>query len=149
MRKIFAKFLIIFLLIFIASCLKNPDKNLQEILIDNGERLITVRAEIADDNEDRMKGLMFRNKLNENEGMLFIFENEDYQTFWMKNTLIPLDIIFIDGNLQIVDIKYALPCEEEPCVTYKSSKPARYVLEVNGGFTKRNGIIVGDKLILN
>ncbi|MBS3114946.1 DUF192 domain-containing protein [Candidatus Woesearchaeota archaeon] len=143
MKKIF----IIFSLIFLISCAKNFDEKFSEIYIDNGNNLIKIKAEIADDNEERLKGLMFRENLNENKGMLFVFENEEYQTFWMKNTLISLDIIFIDENLKIVDIRYAQPCKEEPCVLYKSSKPSKYVLEVNGNFTIINNVKIGDKLI--
>ena len=116
-------------------------------MIDNGNGLIKVNAEIADDNHEREIGLMFREKLDENNGMLFIFDNEVYQTFWMKNTLIPLDMIFIDKEMKIVNIKSAVPCQEDPCVLYKSSKPAKYVLEVNGNFTIRNNIKTGGKLM--
>ena len=125
------------------------DENYNKILIDNGAGLIKINVEIADDNEERIKGLMFREKLNENEGMFFIFEDESHQTFWMKNTLIPLDIIFIDKNFKIVDIKNAIPCKEEPCVLYKSSKPAKYVLEVNENFSTKNNISIGNKVGLN
>lgn len=148
MRKILIVFLIIFLLNFLISCAKNPEQNFKEVLIDNGKELIKINAEIADDKQEQANGLMFREKLNKNEGMLFVFENEEYQTFWMKNTLIPLDMIFIDENFEIVDIKNAVPCKEEPCALYKSSKPAKYVLEVNSNFAEKNGINAGDKIIL-
>ncbi len=138
------RILIIFLLIFLVSCAKN----FNEILIDNGEKLIKIKVEIADDNEERAKGLMFTEKLDENEGMLFVFDEENYQTFWMKNTLISLDIIFIDENFEIVDIKNVQPCREEPCTLYESSKPAKYVLEVNGNFTLKNKIKIGDRVII-
>ena len=87
---------------------------------------------------------MFRDKLNENSGMLFIFENEDYQIFWMKNTLIPLDMVFIDSGMRVVDIKLAVPCLKDPCDLYRPSKPSKYILEVNGNFTIRNNIKIGD-----
>ena len=141
MKKIF----VMFLLIFFVSC----TNDFHQIYIDNGKKLIKINIEIADDNEERVKGLMFREKLDENFGMLFIFDNEEYQTFWMKNTLIPLDMIFIDKNFKIIDIKDAVPCKEEPCALYKSSKPAKYVLEVNGNFTMKNNIKMGDKIIMN
>ena len=143
------KILVFLLLIFLIGCTKISNKNLNEISIDNGEKIIKLNVEIADDNKERQQGLMFREKLNENEGMLFVFDNEDYQTFWMKNTLIPLDIIFIDKNFQIVDIKNAAPCKTYPCDLYKSSKPAKYVLELNANFTIRNSIKEGDKIILD
>lgn len=143
------RILIIFLLIFLISCTEDFDKKVNEIYIDNDKNLIKINVEVADDNEERIKGLMFREKLDENSGMLFVFENEEHQTFWMKNTLIPLDIIFIDRNFKIVDIKSAVPCKEEPCILYKSSRPVKYVLEVKDNFTAKKGINIGDKIILN
>lgn len=116
--------------------------------MDNGEKIIKISVEIADDNNEREKGLMFRERLDENSGMLFVFDDESYRSFWMKNTLIPLDIIFIGKNFEIVDIKNAVPCREYPCALYKSSKPAKYVLEVKGNFTMRNKVGIGDKIIL-
>jgi len=138
--------LFIFLLIFLIGCAKGLDKNFNEIYINNSEKLIKINAEIADDNEERIKGLTFRERLNDDEGVLFVFENEEYQTFWMKNTLIPLDMIFIDEELKIVDIKNAIPCTNDPCQLYKSEAPAKYVLEVNGNFTKKNNIMPGNKV---
>ena len=136
---------IIFLLVFLISCAKSPN----QILIENGERTIKMNVEIADDNGKRMQGLMYRKELGENSGMLFVFDNEDYYSFWMKNTLIPLDIIFISKDMEIVDIKNAQPCNEDPCALYKPSKPAKYVLEVNNGFAAKNGIKSGNKVTLN
>jgi len=167
MRKKTAKFLVIvlviFLLFFLANCAKNTSQN--QVFIDttkskilcaenqgfscNGKNLIKINVEIADDNAEMEKGLMFREKLNENEGMLFVFGEEALHAFWMKNTLIPLDIIFIDENFEIIDIKHAVPCRAEPCALYKSAKPAKYVLEVNEGFAEKNSVGVGDKIILN
>ena len=141
MNKIF----VIFLLIFLISC----TRNFNEVFIDNGKKVTKISVEIADDNEERMKGLMFRERLDENSGMLFIFHKEEYQKFWMKNTLIPLDMIFIDKNFKIVDIKNAVPCKKEPCILYGSLQPAEYVLEVNSNFTSENGIRLGDRIIPN
>jgi uncharacterized membrane protein (UPF0127 family) len=149
MAEKIVKILEVFFLIFLIGCAKNFDENINAIGIDSGKGLIKINVEIADDNNERGKGLMFRERLDENAGMLFVFEDEQYQTFWMKNTLIPLDIIFIGRNLQIADIKNAEPCKTEDCALYKSSKPSMYVLEVNGGFSARNGIRIGDKIILN
>ena len=152
MREKNAKFLMIFLLIFLpvflANCAKNSE-NFKRIYIGSGEKLIEIKVEIADDSNERENGLMFREKLNENAGMLFVFGEDALQTFWMKNTLIPLDMVFIDGNFEIVDIKHAVPCRAEPCALYRSAKPAKYVLEVNGNFTIKNNINIGDKIILN
>lgn len=140
MRKILA----IFLLIFFAGCAKN----FNEISIDNGRKIIKVNVEIADDYDERMRGLMYRTKLDENSGMLFVFDEEDYQTFWMKNTLIPLDMVFIGENFNVVDIRHAIPCKQDPCALYRSSKPAKYVLEVNGDFTTNSNVEIGNKIIL-
>ncbi len=137
MRKILA----IFLLIFLISC----SKSFNEISIDNGKKIIKINVEIADDKQERTKGLMLRTELDENSGMLFVFDEENYQTFWMKNTLIPLDMVFIGKDMKIVGIKNAVPCKQDPCTLYKSARPAKYVLEVNGNFTSRNSIIVGNK----
>ena len=134
----------IFLLIFLVGCAGDSYKNFNEIGIDNGKKLIRIYVEIADDENEMAKGLMFRQRLDESSGMLFVFSDEYYRTFWMKNTLIPLDIIFIGNDFKIAEIKYAVPCREEPCILYKSSKPARYVLEVNGNFTIKNDIKVGN-----
>ena len=144
MKQISAKFLVIFLVIFLASCAQISD----QALINNGKEDIIINVQIADDNEERMKGLMFIEKLDENGGMLFIFEKEDYQAFWMKNTLIPLDMIFINDELQIVDIKNASPCKQDSCSIYTSNQPARYVLEINGGFAMKNSINEGDKITI-
>ena len=145
MKKIF----VIILLIFLISCSRNINKNVNEIAIDNGNKLIKINVEIADDNEKRIKGLMFRERLDNDAGMFFIFDNEEYQTFWMKNTLIPLDIIFIDKNFKITNIENAVPCKQEPCTLYRSVKPAEYVLEVNGNFTIRNKIKAEDEIIIS
>ncbi|MEK6891857.1 MAG: DUF192 domain-containing protein [Nanoarchaeota archaeon] len=145
MKKIYVIFCIIFVTIFLTNCKQISN----QVLIDNGKNLIKINVEIADDNKGRMYGLMFRGNLDENSGMLFVFDDEDNQTFWMKNTLIPLDIIFISKDMKIVDIKSATPCKEDPCSLYMSSKPAKYVLEVNGNFTIKNNIKIDDKIILN
>ena len=147
MKQNLAKISLIFLLIFLANCSKNSDEN-RKILIDNGEMEIAINVQIADDNNERAKGLMFVEKLDENAGMFFIFEMEEYRTFWMKNTLIQLDIIFVDDKLKIVDIKNAVPCKQDPCALYTSKKPAKYILEVNSGFAERNDIKEGDKIAI-
>ena len=106
-----------------------------------------VDVEIADELSERQMGLMSVEKLDENEGMFFIFENSDKHSFWMKNTLIPLDIIWIGEELEVVDIQSSTPCIEEPCAVYSPAKEARYVLEVNYGFTEKEKIKIGDRII--
>lgn len=141
------KILLFFLLFFLISCPKISNKNLNDVTIDNGKKIIKLNVEIADENQERQKGMMFREKLDENSGMLFVFDEEGNRTFWMKNTMISLDMIFIDKNFRIIDIKNAVPCDAEPCVLYKSSMPALYVLEVNSNFSAKNNVKVGDKII--
>ena len=136
-------FIFVFL-VFLTSCTKY-----QTIFIDTGgEEEIKIKAELADTQEKKERGLMFRESLKENSGMFFPFDADATYNFWMKNTLIPLDIIFISKDFKIVEIIHAEPCEEEPCESYKTSQYSRYVLEVNGGFTTRNNIAVGNKIAI-
>jgi uncharacterized membrane protein (UPF0127 family) len=103
-----------------------------------------VTVEVSQTDAAREKGLMFRESLPENAGMLFIFDKPDFYAFWMKDTLIPLDIIWIDGN-KIVDIKTDLPPGQgEFPPAYVTSAPADMVLEVNAGFAKKNNVQVND-----
>ena len=104
-------------------------------------------VEVADTPLEREKGLMERENLDRNAGMLFIFESEGHYPFWMKNTLIPLDMIWIDEDKEIVFIyENALPCDEDPCTVISPSGNAKYVFEINGGLTSKKGIVVGQKL---
>lgn len=100
-------------------------------------------VEVVKERDEIMRGLMYRKNIPEDYGMLFLFPNEQPRTFWMKNTLIPLDIIFIDNNYKIVKIQEAIPCIEDPCKTYPSEFPAQYVLEINGGHSEKYGIKEG------
>ena len=141
-KKIILTFALIFL-VLLTSCAKY-----ETIFIDNGVEKIKIKAEIADTQEKKERGLMGRERLGENKGMFFAFEHEGTYAFWMKNTLIPLDIIFISGDFKILEIFHAEPCAEEPCKSYQTTKYAKYILEVNGNFTTRNGIDVGDEVII-
>jgi uncharacterized membrane protein (UPF0127 family) len=110
---------------------------------------VEVFVEIADSPEKMREGLMFRESLPEDSGMLFIFEGEAIRSFWMKNTLLPLDMIFINSELEIVHIeKDVQPCESDPCRTYSSQLPAEYVIEVNAGFSQRKDLNAGDSLLI-
>jgi uncharacterized protein len=106
-------------------------------------------VEIADTPAKRETGLMFRESLPENQGMLFIFESSGEHDFWMKNTLIPLDMIWIDANLNVADIKTAEPCNESVCQLLAPEKDALYVLEINRGLAGENEIKVGDKVVIS
>jgi uncharacterized membrane protein (UPF0127 family) len=107
-----------------------------------GER-VEVEVEIADNDAERQRGLMERTALAENAGMLFVFEREKPLAFWMKNTLIPLSVAYIDSNGRIVDIQDMEPLDETP---HPSAEPARYALEVNQGFFAERGIEVGNEM---
>lgn len=109
-----------------------------------GNVLSTIDMELADNNLKRMQGLMYRKEMAENQGMLFVFEIQDLQSFWMKNTILPLDIIFVNVNREIVKIhKHTTPFSTE---SYPSEKPSMYVVEVNAGYTDKYGITEGDKI---
>ena len=103
-------------------------------------------VEIALTRQQRGQGLMFRKALDLNKGMLFIFEEDGVHSFWMKNTYLPLDIIWLDADRKIVFIKKsAQPCHDQACLPIFPDASARYVLEVNAGITANLGIKPGDK----
>lgn len=112
-----------------------------------GDTVKHLKLEIADDDYQRETGLMYRESMEEDQGMLFIFENEEPRGFYMKNTHIPLDLIFLNSQNKIVSIsKNAKPQSLE---TIPSEVPAQYVLEVNSGLSDQWNLAVGDSLILN
>ncbi len=93
---------------------------------------------------------MGRISLEAGKGMLFVFETEGEYGFWMKNTLIPLDMIWIDGKNKVIYIKEnAAPCKTEPCETFGPGRKAKYVLEINGGMNEKLGIKIGDQAVLS
>jgi uncharacterized membrane protein (UPF0127 family) len=106
-----------------------------------------VTLELALTPEEIGQGLMFRPHLPEDRGMLFVFQVERVPSFWMKDTLIPLDLIFLDRNGVVVEIiANAQPCAVEPCPQYIPTKPAKAVLEINAGGAERHGLTAGDQL---
>ena len=103
------------------------------------------QVELAQTRIQRDKGLMYREKLDKDKGMLFIFDKEGIYPFWMKDTLIPLDIIWIDGNNKIVFISHNVqPCKSLICSSIIPPGPAKYVLEINAGLAVENQIKIGD-----
>jgi hypothetical protein len=107
--------------------------------------IVKIDIEIADDDLQREKGLMYRKQMDMLTGMLFIFEDEDYRSFWMKNTFLPLDIIYLDSGKKIVRIHENTPPQSQQSIP--SDHPARYVVEVIAGFTALYGIQVGDRIV--
>jgi uncharacterized membrane protein (UPF0127 family) len=109
-----------------------------------------IGVELATDPASREHGLMGRTRLKPDHGMLFVFPDVQPRTFWMKNTLIPLDILYFDGDRKLVSMQLDVPpCAADPCATYPSDLPARYVLELAAGRAERIGARVGDTLTLD
>jgi uncharacterized protein len=109
-----------------------------------GKQICQIDVEVADNDATRTQGLMYRESLPEMAGMLFMFEEQQPLAFWMKNTKIPLDIIYADSGYKIVSIHAnTKPFSEDQI---PSDKPAQYVVELNAGFAERSGIKPGDRI---
>jgi uncharacterized membrane protein (UPF0127 family) len=107
----------------------------------------TYTIEIAADDASRAHGLMDRTSMDADHGMLFVFDDDAPRAFWMKNTKIPLDILFFDAERKLVSVQYNVPpCQSDPCPGYSSGAPARYVLELNGGEAIKLGLTSGDAM---
>ena len=117
-----------------------------EIFRAETDSLVTrLDIEIADTDYEIQTGLMYREGMEQNQGMLFVFPDMAYHSFYMKNTLIPLDLIFIDDQLRVVTIKQnAQPLDESGI---PSEVPVQYVLEVNAGLTASWGLEAGDRIV--
>ncbi|MEW5901570.1 MAG: DUF192 domain-containing protein [Acidobacteriota bacterium] len=101
----------------------------------------SVTAELAVTDEQRAQGLMFREKLAEDQGMLFIFEEKERHSFWMKNMRFPIDILWLDAQRKIVHLEPRVPpCHAEPCPTYRPDAAAAYVLELQSGFAEKHNL---------
>jgi uncharacterized membrane protein (UPF0127 family) len=110
-------------------------------VVPDGARLV---LELALTDQEKATGLMYRDKLAADHGMLFVFDRDDILAFWMKNTLIPLDIIWFDAGGRIVDISAdAQPCRADPCPKHSNKLPARAVLLVNAGYAAAHGLKPG------
>lgn len=114
----------------------------------DGAETHEVQIEIADSPKEREKGLMNREALAHDTGMLFVFKEPQMLSFWMKNTKIPLDIIFFDADGNFVNGLTMEPCTENPCPTYKAAALAAYALEVPKGYRADKKIGTGWKLDL-
>lgn len=122
----------------------SPQSGLRQGEMMIGDEKIIV--ELALDSESQAKGLMFRESMPASEGMLFMFPQTSPLSFWMKNTLIPLDIIYIAEDGEVVHIVTAQPCKIQNCPSYPSVAPAKHVLELNGGMAEVLGMKVGDNI---
>ncbi|MBS0430977.1 MAG: DUF192 domain-containing protein [Proteobacteria bacterium] len=104
-----------------------------------------IGVEIAADDASREHGLMDRTSMPADHGMLFVFPDSQIRTFWMKDTLIPLDMLFFDADRRVVTLLADVPpCKADPCPIYPSTQPARYVLELNAGTAEKLGAHEGD-----
>ncbi len=133
------KYYVFALLVLVSSCSGRGNKI--GVVINNKR----FNFELSATSEQRKAGLMYRKELEKDGGMLFVFPGEMPLHFYMHNTIIPLDIAFINSNREIVDIKQMKPLD---LTTISSSKPALMALEVNRGFFDRHKIQVGDKIEL-
>lgn len=119
-----------------------------EASVELGGERFTV--ELAQTDAERTLGLMYRREMAPDHGMLFIFEDEAPRGFWMKNTLIPLDMLFFDAGRRLLNIQQDVPpCRADPCPSYRSSGPARYVLELNGGRSRALDLAPGAELSIH
>ena len=131
----------------VAGAAEPPFKDMGDLAITDeatGAELASIDIELAQTNDQRAQGLMWRRSMGDDQGMLFIMDAEVPQSFWMLNTYIPLDIIYVDADRRIVSIvENTTPRSTDPV---PSGAAAKYVLEVNGGWARARGVEVGDVL---
>lgn len=138
--------LALFLLVLLLHCGGSSNSTPTATITTDEGTTTAVNLEIADSESERAEGLMYRESLAESAGMLFIWPEDASSSFWMKNTYISLDIIFIDSSSQVVFIAENTTPLSEDLITPTSS--FRYVLEVNAGFSADNGLSVGETIDL-
>jgi len=141
MRKLF---LTLGLSTLVVAC--SGGKQIITIVSLDGTSEVSVNVELAITPEEQQQGLMGRTHLSDDTGMLFVFDQDQPLSFWMKNTLIPLQILYFAGDGTFVNVLDMEPCEEDPCEQYRSAALAMYALEVNPGFREKHGVGVGWKL---
>ena len=143
LKKFDTLFFILFVALILFSGAAPRTQKFVRIYFPDGD---SVTAELAVTPEERAQGLMFRKNIEFDQGMLFIFDREDFYSFWMKNMIIPLDLIWLDKEKRIVHIERCLPpCEEEPCPSYSPEVPALYVLELKAGSVEQRGLKIFDR----
>ncbi len=144
MKRVYFEILILVALIFVLIFSLHIKSN--SVCIDGK----CFSVQLAKTQKEQESGLMYRNQLSQDKGMLFIFKNPGIYTFWMKNTLISLDILWIDINNKIIYIsKKTPPCTTSICNTYGPSENTKYVLEINGGISDKENFKVGDLVKIN
>jgi uncharacterized membrane protein (UPF0127 family) len=140
----FKKTIVIILILSVSAFAQGKLRECRLSVRNNDGKKIYIKAEIADTDETRSRGLMFRERMDADRGMLFVFEKSRTRSFWMKNTCIPLDIAYINENGIINEIYTMKPLDYS--ITYNSIKPAMFALEVNAGWFKKNNISAGSKI---
>ncbi len=139
MRRMIALFMLL------SACSEAVDGPQKLPVMDVEIKGARVTAQVADDNEERTKGLMFVKAMPQDRGMLFVWPEAQERSFWMRNTYIPLDLIYINGGRVVSVIENASPHDE---TGLPSGQPADMVLEVNAGWVKTHGIAVGDAVVV-
>lgn len=127
-------------LLFLVSC---TFRLINVILSSPSGDTIPFAVELADEPSEWEQGLMFRTNLPEERGMLFVFDEETEHVFWMKNTIIPLDLLFFRGDGSFVSSVTMEPCTADPCPLYSPLGPSRMALEVSAGTVARYGVAPG------
>ncbi len=141
------KIKIILIIMFVLSLFLNQpiEAEIKTIPLSIGTEKFIV--EIADTVEKQIRGFMFRRAVPDNSGMLFTYNREEYHSFWMKNTLVHLDIIYLNKDKIVVDLFINVPpCKSDPCPGYKTRIPAQYVLELRGNRAKELDLKIGDEI---
>jgi uncharacterized protein len=112
-------------------------------------RGLNLKAELSLTVEQHRQGLMRRKELPRDRAMLFVFQEDERLAFWMKDTLIPLDLVFVSSDFRIVDIKKDFqPCDKEVCPSYEAVAAARYVVEMSAGLAAEKGLQAGDAVLI-
>lgn len=113
------------------------------VLVDAAAGTVAVRVEVARTPEAQRRGLMFRQKLDPDAGMIFVFDREEPHAFWMENTLVPLDMLFVSADGRVAAIVERAPLDR---ASNDGGVASRYVLEVNRGWSRTHGVHVGDRV---
>lgn len=145
-------FVVLFVFSFYGNNVLNKNNNYKENIASQDNHVlnigdISIRVDIADTPALQERGLSGRKALLDDQGMYFVFDRPDIYPFWMKEMNFPIDIIWIDDHMSVVDItKSVLPSSFPQ--TFASKVPVRFVLEVQSGFTERHGVKIGDQVVL-
>lgn len=125
---------------FLAGCVTN------KVTFFTPDGYVNIPVRVADSPQEQAKGLM-ASELAADEGMLFVFPDSQVRAFWMKDTKVSLDIIFVDESRTVTEIKEHLPpCVADPCQVFPSKQPAMFAVEVNAGFARAHRVVVGSRM---